>query len=92
MDIKEAVAVITGERDRHECDGTLTGLLREAYDMAIVALDMVNIAMQMQEGALSLDNVREFLLDRNNSKECGNEDVDKLLDVCRDGFGQSRRC
>ena len=45
MDIGEAVAVITQERDR-----TPSRLLREAYDMAIIAL-------QMQDGNLFLDSV-----------------------------------
>lgn len=45
MDVTEAVAVITQERDR-----TSLRLLREAYDMAIIAL-------QMQDGNLFLDSV-----------------------------------
>lgn len=45
MDVKEAIEILTEERDT-----VIAGLLREAYDMAIVAL-------QMQDGNLHLDSV-----------------------------------
>jgi len=45
MDVKEAVEIITQERD-----AVLPGRLRKAYDMAIIAL-------QMQDGNLRLDSV-----------------------------------